>query len=116
MAGRIIVPPGYEKSQKQKDPKKEFGSKPPMTGADIIGNLVKRLKNDDFYTRKYAALDLRDIAKEGGDIEPARHILIEIVDGDYRPDCKDAALEAIVAADKVNDKKYEEYLAKKGKR
>ena len=95
----------------------KFGDKGKSEGPTrTVGELAIRAKIYDFYIRKYAILDLKKIAENGGNIEPARHILIEIRDEDYRQACIDAAKEALAAADKVNDRKYEEYIAKNKKK
>lgn len=99
---------------KRGSPEKEFGNRPPMEDAsDIIDKLAKKLKSTDYYTRHYAALDLRDMARKGIDIEPARHILIEMRDDDAAPNCNAAAKEALDAADTVSNERYD--VGKQGK-
>ncbi len=91
-------------------PDKKFGDRGKSEGPmEKVEALARKLRICDYYTRRYAALDLRDIAKKGVDIEPARHLLVEMRDYDAAPNCRNAAKEALDAADAVNNQPYDEW-------
>ena len=102
---------------KRASPEKEFGERgkneTSISGINSIEEFAKKLKNSEYYTRCYAALDLRDIAKVGGDIEPVRHLLIEMRDYDAAQNCRNAAKEALDAADAVDNERYDVWKEEK---
>lgn len=95
-------------------PDKKFGDRGKSEGPmEKVEALARKLKICDYYTRRYAALDLRDIAKKGVDIEPARHILMEMRDYDAAQNCRNAAKEALDAADAVDNERYDVWKEEK---